>query len=327
MKTHRQVCRYKSPTGERCREIAEASGLCYWHDPNKIKNQANDAKRLQKYAINGGLLQGISLRRANLENISLVKQYGDTGFDMSYADLYRANLANAHLYKINLHHADLMKADLHGANLHFANLDQANLLGVNWKAAKIDNIELGKELRQHTIANQSLARKEKETARDYFEQAEEVYRNLRRAAEREGLGDMSAHFTRLELTMRRKQLPKFSFARGISKLVDLICGYGEMPVRMIGFSLILIFICAICYCFTGLDFRGEIQVFNMANSIKDNALLFSNCLYYSVVTFTTLGYGDFTPVGLSRPLAAFEAFTGSFTLALFVVVFVKKMMR
>ena len=48
---------------------------------------------------------------------------------------------------------------------------------------------------------------------------------------------------------------------------------------------------------------------------------------YSVVTFTTLGYGDFTPVGLSRIFAAFEAFTGSFTLALFVVVFVKKMTR
>ena len=50
-------------------------------------------------------------------------------------------------------------------------------------------------------------------------------------------------------------------------------------------------------------------------------------IYYTLVTFTTLGYGDFTPVGLSRIFAAFEAFTGSFTLALFVVVFVKKMTR
>jgi len=58
-----------------------------------------------------------------------------------------------------------------------------------------------------------------------------------------------------------------------------------------------------------------------------NLLSLLNCLYFSVVTFTTLGYGDMVPVGAARALAAFEAFTGSFTMALFVVVFVKKMTR
>jgi hypothetical protein len=40
-----------------------------------------------------------------------------------------------------------------------------------------------------------------------------------------------------------------------------------------------------------------------------------------------LGYGDITPSGIARAIAAFEAFTGSFAMALFVVVFVKKMTR
>ncbi|WP_373689732.1 ion channel [Rheinheimera sp.] len=40
-----------------------------------------------------------------------------------------------------------------------------------------------------------------------------------------------------------------------------------------------------------------------------------------------MGYGDITPIGVSRLVAAVEAFTGSFTIALFVVVFVKKMTR
>jgi hypothetical protein len=35
-----------------------------------------------------------------------------------------------------------------------------------------------------------------------------------------------------------------------------------------------------------------------------------NSLYYSVVTVTTLGYGDFYPVGTGRLLAAIEALTG-----------------
>lgn len=37
---------------------------------------------------------------------------------------------------------------------------------------------------------------------------------------------------------------------------------------------------------------------------------FADSLYYSIVTFTTLGYGDFYPVGAGRALAAMEAVTG-----------------
>lgn len=37
---------------------------------------------------------------------------------------------------------------------------------------------------------------------------------------------------------------------------------------------------------------------------------FGNCLYYSVVTFTTLGYGDSYPRGIGRILAALEPFVG-----------------
>jgi len=50
-------------------------------------------------------------------------------------------------------------------------------------------------------------------------------------------------------------------------------------------------------------------------------------LYFSVVTFTTLGYGDIIPLGISRLFAGIEALLGGFILAIFVVVFVKKMTR
>lgn len=37
---------------------------------------------------------------------------------------------------------------------------------------------------------------------------------------------------------------------------------------------------------------------------------FWECLYFSLVTFTTLGYGDLQPHGLARVLAVIEAFGG-----------------
>ena len=129
------------------------------------------------------------------------------------------------------------------------------------------------------------------------------------------------------MKMRRRQLPRYSFKRNFSKLVDLFCGYGERPLRVIFFSLIIILIFATIYFFAGLAFSGDSLGFNTELTLWENTKIFFSALYFSVVTFTTLGYGDLAPIGVARAFAALEAFIGSFTLALFVVVFVKKMTR
>jgi hypothetical protein len=41
-----------------------------------------------------------------------------------------------------------------------------------------------------------------------------------------------------------------------------------------------------------------------------------DCLYFSVITWTTIGYGDFIPASkISRALAAYEGLLGYFTMA------------
>ncbi|WP_076416286.1 pentapeptide repeat-containing protein [Shewanella sp. UCD-KL12] len=321
------TCCYHEDEGFSCSEPAEPSGLCYWHDPKIIKDKPEDIHNLEQFARNGGMLRGVSLKRAKLHGIDLVRHHQKTGFDMTHAELYRADLQEAHLFNLNLTNASLMKADLRESNVHCANLVGTNLLGIKWNGAKIENISIGKKIKQEKLALEAAKVGEREIAIDYFEQAEEIYRDLRKAAEREGLFAMSGDYIRKELTMRRHQMPKHSFKRYVSKTIDLFCGYGEAPMRVIGFSMGLIFVCAMLYLFTGLSYDGNVHVFDVENDFKTNLFLFFNCIYYSVVTFTTLGYGDFTPIGFSRAIAAIEAFTGSFTIALFVVVFVKKMTR
>lgn len=44
----------------------------------------------------------------------------------------------------------------------------------------------------------------------------------------------------------------------------------------------------------------------------------ADVLYFSYVTFTTVGYGDMSPTGLCRALAAAEAVTGYILLGMFV---------
>jgi hypothetical protein len=50
--------------------------------------------------------------------------------------------------------------------------------------------------------------------------------------------------------------------------------------------------------------------------------------YFSVVTFTTLGYGDLRPVHpISHLISSIEAFVGMFMMALFVLTFGRKWRR
>jgi hypothetical protein len=45
------------------------------------------------------------------------------------------------------------------------------------------------------------------------------------------------------------------------------------------------------------------------------------CLYFSIVTWTTLGYGDVRPSLDARLVAAFEALTGYFVMAVYISLF------
>ncbi len=75
--------------------------------------------------------------------------------------------------------------------------------------------------------------------------------------------------------------------------------------------------------FQDVDFREELSLNFSITTFKD----FGYCLYYSIVTFTTLGYGDIHPLGYSHLIASVEALTGAFSMALIVVVFARKIMR
>lgn len=320
-------CNYTNDEGHHCPGEAGQDDLCKWHDPAYPKDGAEIRRELEVWAHANRSMQGFQLAYAALDDVNLVNRGKKQGYDLTGSDLYHASLRDAHLFQIDLSGSSLIKADLTGSNLNCANLTDANLLGAVFDGAKLEHVTWGREVLQERLAWEALATGDRSRALDYFEQAEEIYRNLRLNAEIRGHFNNTGAFFHKEMIMRRQQLPRWSSARLLSKLVDVFCGYGERPDRVIISSLILIVFCAIGFFFSGVNGPDGEIVFSSTASYAENLRALLTCCYYSVVTFTTLGYGDIVPIGWTRLLAAFEAFTGAFTVALFVVVFVKKMAR
>ncbi|ABC27273.1 uncharacterized low-complexity protein [Hahella chejuensis KCTC 2396] len=295
----------------------------FWRDADR--EESDELKfQLEQRARTGEPMRGFKLSRAELSGIDLVRRNSKTGYQLVESDLYRANLEGAHCFHLDLRGSSLMKANLSKANLHCANLQDCNLLGAVFEQTKIEHIQWGEKLLQEKLAEKAANREQK---LDLYQQAEEIYRHLRKVAEQQGLFETAGHFFQKEMLMRRFQLPPFSGARFVSKLVDLFCGYGERPDRVIIFSCLIVLAFSLIYFTLGIREGEQALYAGGGANLWSELQYFLSCLYFSVVTFTTLGYGDIAPVGLTRAFAATEAFVGSFTLALFVVVFVKKMTR
>jgi hypothetical protein len=97
--------------------------------------------------------------------------------------------------------------------------------------------------------------------------------------------------------------------------LDGIAGYGERPQRTLALGLAVIVTSALAYPATGGLVTGE-EVVRYGSHGLHAAI---EGLYFSVVTFATLGLGDVHPAGdLGRFIAASEGLAGAFLTAVFV---------
>jgi hypothetical protein len=64
----------------------------------------------------------------------------------------------------------------------------------------------------------------------------------------------------------------------------------------------------------------------MDNSVGIFEKILGN-LYFSAITFFTVGYGDCSPLGFFKILAHLEGFVGVFLMSYFTVAFVRKILR
>ena len=261
--------------------------------------------------LSGARLEGAFLEDADLTGARLVNAHFK-GANLQRADLRGANLHRAHLQQSNLNYANLrgpetnlVQADLDSARLYGADLFQADIEGINWGSEKI----LGEE----------LLHKDEEDEKKQLElinEAASVYRNLKNWHTDQGMYDTAGDFFFREMTARRKALKwRVKPAHKLwSLFVSFTCGYGERPLRAIVWAASVIFALSIIYFLIGADWQLD---------------AFGNSVAFSAMSFTSMGYGSWLEAShpLVRGIGAFESFIGVFTIALFLITFVRKMTR
>tara|TARA_B100000029_G_scaffold245185_1_gene242311 strand:- start:1024 stop:1422 length:399 start_codon:yes stop_codon:yes gene_type:complete len=128
------------------------------------------------------------------------------------------------------------------------------------------------------------------------------------------------------MTVNRKQLPKLSVKRIWSKIIDLTTGYGEKLYNIIFTMLSIILISAILYGIEGVQYQNHILGF-FGDTEYFGGLIYviGNLLYFSIVVYTTVGFGEIVPIGmLGKSVMIFESIIGGLFLAIFIVAMYKK---
>lgn len=145
--------------------------------------------------------------------------------------------------------------------------------------------------------------------------AEETYRALRVNHTKSGDTENASIFFYREKTVQRKRRSHFVriFQFWVS---EWLFGFGEKVGRIILNSAIVIFTCTIVYNWKGILTNNNELVYS-----------FEKSFYFSLVTFTTLGFGDYHPTQGIQLIAALEALLGAILMALFVVTLTRKLLR
>jgi len=239
------------------------------------------------------------LRGANLKGVHL------EGANLRSAHLEEADLSDAYLESANLGGTHLEEANLSGTHLRSSYLGGAHLQGAILLCAEfsantgLEDVDWG----NYILGDESWG----------FDSAVAVYRQLKVWYTNAGIHDTAAKFYYREKEANRKALKLLSRQwnhRLALEFVRAFFGYGEHWERILVWSLAIIFGLGVLYRF------GELTI--------------PYAIYYSVVSFTALGYGkwvDITPPGWVQALGAVESAIGVLMMAFLLVTFVRKWTR
>jgi uncharacterized protein YjbI with pentapeptide repeats len=243
--------------------------------------------------LRGTDLRGAFLKRASLED----------------ANLRNANLAHAHLEKAVLAYADCTKAEFIGATLDGANLTAAKLEGTNVSSVKFDQGILWNLLKETHLNPTKMWKRRDDFILDTTLRCKGVYAACY-GSQRFASFLKGQDFLEETMETRKGRISCFIWW--------VLADCGRSLSRWALWTCVIVLLFAALFCLMG----------EQGFSFSALKFGFDSMLYYSIITFSTLGNGDIIPqTPLGALLTALEVLFGYFMLGGLVSIFATKIVR
>ena len=328
-----------SELGPACcwRPVREGGDRCVWHTDQGVKEEAYE--ELQPSP--GERLDGATFHGASLSSVEWL-----TGCILVGGEFDGTILEKADLSDTDLRHATFRNVNASGASFDGAKLQDASFTFVDLREASFSDARLYRlnltdvRIDRDTVFDETVW-EEKEFTSDpthpesAYTAAAWVYRELRYLFENNAMEEQSRAYYVYEQDLRRRYTwTKGDYGRALYlEGSRWVMRYGTSPWRILATSAILIVVSAILYPLTGgiREVEGD-QTITYAIADPETAprgyqiRVFLKSLYFSVVTFSALGYGDIQPVGgTARLIAGIETLLGTLLMALLIFVLTRRL--
>lgn len=135
-------------------------------------------------------------------------------------------------------------------------------------------------------------------------------------AQRVQHSDLASAFRYRKAECRHMATPK-GLKRTMWSFWGWVCGYGEIPLNVLRTAIVVVLTGALVFAFAGIEDNDIPLRVTDATNFLDVLEILGSCLYLSIVTFATLGYGDLVPLsGIAKAFASIEAILGALLMAL-----------
>jgi hypothetical protein len=258
--------------------------------------------RIEQTQLDGAVIRGANLRWATLSDVGL-KGTQIIGCNLSHAAFFECYFRRTQFEKCDIVSAKFERSEFAHATIEDCRLDFASFRECE---ITLQTVRFRDDADPHVQAR--------------------VCRNLKLNAMSMGHFVDAGELTYMEKTFERHDLYKHAFTREhetvaervnalrawlVSGFLNLMWGYGEKPRRItLAMAVGILFFGALQYGLDGIPGQG-----------------FWAHVYFSGITFLTIGYGDLVPVApLPRALAMFEGVVGITVLGMLIASWTKKIM-
>jgi len=324
--------RWTTPKGKRLIKIIKES-RCYL-SPVLFREKVhgfpgiNDPELEDSVDLRGAPLAGFDFRvtiqedeNGFSEDIAILSEIHLEGAILRYC-----NFQNGKIHNCYFEDADLSHAEFKGATINNCFFQETDCTGINFQAAKIINCNfVDASIKDMTLEGTvvdpktnfgKILKSEKE---GHYHFASIEYKQIKEVYKSSSLHSLADEYHYKEMVSKRKLTPLSNPNYWANYFFgDLLCKYGTSFTRVLIWSALLMLGCA--FVLTG----PNKLIYNGLPLLEAS---FLDAFYFSIVTFTTLGYGDLYAIGPMRFVAAGEAFIGAALMALFTVIIARNIIR